>query len=204
MGNDGGSIPSMKVNLCLTNRKVRSRQGEDKRDQSRQWNHWEGKVLSFFLIKSFRATLCSLTKQPLKKPVVADRLGYFFNKEVLLRHLIDKDLPKHFEHISNMKDVVDVNVESNPKPKAEFPFVCPVSSNEYNGLNKFVLVWGCGCMVSEKAMQETKDIVKGKCIACGNPYKPGDIISLNLTQAEQEKIKKEILDKKEEKVFSNV
>ena len=148
-----------------------------------------------------RATLCTLTKQRLQKPIVACRLGFFYNKENLLKCLIEKTLPKEFNHISSLKDVVTVTVGENKKDDATFPFICPISQTEFNGLNKFILLWSCGCVVSEKAFLETRDPKKNKCQNCGAGYTKEDIISLNMTAEEQDRVKKDILKKKEEKVM---
>ena len=141
--------------------------------------------------------MCTLTKQKLKKPVVSCRLGFLYNKENLLKCLIDKTLPKEFAHIHSTKDFVDVNVKENTKKDPTFQFMCPLSQTEFNGLNKFVLLWTCGCMISEKAFQETKDIGKNKCLLCNKEYTKEDIISMNMTPEEQEKIKKDIIRKRE-------
>jgi len=141
-----------------------------------------------------------MTKQPLKKPIVACRLGFLYNKENVLKALIEKSIPKKFEHIASLKDIVDVNIDENKKQDATFPFVCPVSQTEFNGLNRFILLWSCGCAISERAFNETKNIEKNKCLVCHTPFKSSDIVSLNMTPQEQDKIKKEIIQKREEKV----
>ncbi|HRP37784.1 MAG TPA: replication termination factor 2 family protein, partial [Candidatus Dojkabacteria bacterium] len=53
---------------------------------------------------------------------------------------------------------------------------------------------------SEKAFLETKETTKNKCILCSASYTKDDIISLNMSQAEQDKIKNEILKQRAEKV----
>ncbi len=55
-------------------------------------------------------------------------------------------------------------------------------------------------MITEKAFQETKDIGKNKCLLCNKDYTKEDIISMNMTPDEQEKIKKELIQKWEEAV----
>jgi len=99
-----------------------------------------------------------------------------------------------------LKDIVDVTIRENSKSSATFQFMCPISQTEFNGLNKFILLWSCGCIISEKAFLETKEKSKNKCILCNKNYSKDDIISLNMGPLEQEKIKNEIIKIREEKV----
>lgn len=131
---------------------------------------------------------------------MACRLGYFYCKEAILKALIDKSLPKKFKYITSIKDVSDVNLAVNTKSNAAFPFVCPLSQIEFNGMNRFVLIWSCGCAYSEKLFNETKNVEKNKCMLCSKPFKRDDIVSLNMTTDQQETVKSEIIKKIEEKV----
>ncbi|CAG2054017.1 unnamed protein product, partial [Timema podura] len=66
------------------------------------------------------------------------------------------------------QDVKDLQLTNNPsfKPSAEkgdayidrqtSPYICPVIGLEMNGKFKFVFVWSCGCVVSERALKEVK------------------------------------------------
>ena len=134
---------------------------------------------------------------------MACRLGFLYNKENILKSLIDKTLPKEFRHIASLKDIVNVNIKENSKEDAMFQFICPVSQTEFNGLNKFILLWSCGCVCSEKAFIETKDAGKKKCLICNKEYSKDDIISLNMTPEEQEQIKRDLIRKIDEKVCTD-
>lgn len=57
--------------------------------------------------------------------------------------------------------------------------VCPITNQEYNGLNKFVGIWSCGHVYSQKAMKEIKN--SNKCLVCEKEFRPEDLIDLNLT-----------------------
>jgi len=180
MGNDGGSIPGRKD-------LVRERPKEIKIDQE--------------ITAKAKAKFCTLTKQKLQKPIVACRLGFLFNKEPLLKALIEKSLPKQFDHITSLKDITTVNVMDNDKKDAEFSFMCPATRVEFNGLNKFVFIWTCGCMFSEKVLQETKSSNSGTnkplCLVCNKPYHKDDVVSLNMTPEQQAVIKKSLMEQKE-------
>jgi hypothetical protein len=62
--------------------------------------------------------LCQISKEPLQAPSLNDKsniyvckLGYIYNKEELLKKLIEKQMPKEFIHIKKLKDVKDVKSE---------------------------------------------------------------------------------------------
>ena len=153
------------------------------------------------IIAKAKANYCTLTKQKLKQPVAACRLGFLYNKEPLLKALVEKSLPKQFDHLSSLKDVVTVNIMENDKKISELPFICPITRIEFNGLNKFVLIWNCGCIFSEKIIQEIKNSnpsdKKMLCAVCNKQYHKDDIISLNMTPEQQEFDRKQIVVQKE-------
>ena len=153
MGNDGGSIPK-RVDL------VKQKKKEVKKD--------------YIAINKLRSKHCAISNQKLKKPIVACRMGYLYSKEVVYGCLIKKDIPKAFRHIKKTKDVKDVTVIENQK--LEYPLICPLTREVHNGINKFVLIWKCGCMISQKAF----DACKGShvCPHCSTKFKDGDVISL--------------------------
>ncbi len=136
-------------------------------------------------------------------PIAACRLGLLYNKESILRALIENSLPKQFRHITTLKDIVEVNIEENKKENAAFPLICPISQIEFNGLNRFILLWSCGCAYSEKAFNETNNKEKSKCLVCQAPFKSSDIVSLNMSPREREKRQEELIKIKDEKVFSS-
>ena len=128
-----------------------------------------------------------MTKQRLNPPLAICRLGLIYNYEEVLNLMMEKKIPHEFNHIRTLKDVKMLkNVELNPEKNSDFPLICPISKIEYNGLNKFKAFWSCGCICSEKAIDE---LSKGKteklCIVCSTPYGPRDEISLNLNIEEQ-------------------
>ncbi|KAJ8865991.1 hypothetical protein PR048_033515 [Dryococelus australis] len=67
-----------------------------------------------------------------------------------------------------LQDVKDLKLTANPayKPAAEkgdgyvdhqtSPYICPVIGLEMNGKFKFVFIWSCGCVMSERALKEVK------------------------------------------------
>lgn len=164
MGNDGGSIPR-RDELVKTAKK-------EKRKDSVEADrvHWN---------------LCTLSKEPLQEPIVVDKLGFFMNKEALLKALLLKTMPPELNYIRSIKDVYTVHLKRNSdwkqlqqqqqqqqlmqKPGAPFmfcPFVCPVSLEPASGQDKFVAIVPCGCVVSLKSYQE---VPSESCLVCGKP-----------------------------------
>jgi hypothetical protein len=76
--------------------------------------------------------------------------GFLFNRPSLLRALAKNNLPKRLNYITTPEDLCEVNL--NPNKKNRFPFCCPLTAKVLNGLNPFVLIWSCGCLMYEKLL----------------------------------------------------
>ena len=79
--------------------------------------------------------------------------------------------------------------------------MCPVTQQEMNGYRKFVLLWSCGCLLSQRALDELGGVkeMRGKCVNCGVCYNPTDIVSMNQSKEEQEKARNAIIEAEKEK-----
>ncbi|KAL8152470.1 hypothetical protein V2J09_010230 [Rumex salicifolius] len=137
-------------------------------------------------------TNCALSFEPLKPPCVIDRLGNVFNKETLVKALLDKNLPKEFGHIKGLKDMIPVHFSLIPGLESshdaaiggcEARFQCPISGLELNGNYKFFALRSCGHVFSAKAMKEVKS---SACLVCHKEFdeKLGDKIPINGTEEE--------------------
>ena len=177
MGNDGGSIPK-RVDL------VKSKPKEYKKDYNS--------------INKSRSKHCALSNQRLKKPIVGCKLGYLYNKEYLIERLIKKDMPRAFRHIKKYKHVVDINVDENPDKDAEYPLICPLSKLEHNGINKFIFLWKCGCMMSQKIFERSSQ--DKTCPNCSKKFKIRDIIKL-WESPEEFEAKKDLMFKIDQKTL---
>lgn len=167
MGNDGGSIPGRKDLVRSKKRRIHTETEE--------------------LVKKSKSKYCSLSKEPLKKPIVGDRLGQLYNKCFLIQCLLEKKIPLEFKHLTSLKVVKDLNIEINNKGNV----TCPISCIEFSGINKFYFVWNCGCVMSGKAINEIG--IKNKCVVCGKEYlSENGLISLNMTNEEKNQILKQI------------
>lgn len=81
MGNDGGSIPKR-------SEVVKKRRNSVELDKS-------AKNLA-------KSSLCAMSKEPLRQPVVACKRGLLYNKEHLIKRLLEKNVPFEFRHIAKL------------------------------------------------------------------------------------------------------
>jgi hypothetical protein len=110
-----------------------------------------------------------------------------------------------------LKDIKDLNLTPNPAFNDDegksAPFICALIGLEMSGQFRFVALWSCGCVFSERALKELKSSV---CSMCQKPYSEEDIIILNgneedvdlmrtKMEARQARLKAEKKDKKKSK-----
>lgn len=55
---------------------------------------------------------CALTKQSLQHPIVVCRRGLLYNKEALMRSMIEKNMPYTFRHIRKLSNLVTLSHNS--------------------------------------------------------------------------------------------
>lgn len=100
-----------------------------------------------------------------------------------MKRLLEKTMPHEYRHIKKLKDFNEAKVQTKDNPDGTKNIICPVSQIEFHGFNRFVMVWTCGCVISEEAIKELK--MSDKCLSCGTDIdKKNDLISLNQTPEE--------------------
>ena len=62
-------------------------------------------------IAKAKSRLCAISKDPLREPISMCRLGLLYNKEEVIKHLIEKNMPKAFRHIKKLKDIKELKAE---------------------------------------------------------------------------------------------
>ncbi|XP_066522774.1 replication termination factor 2 [Hoplias malabaricus] len=147
---------------------------------------------------------CALSQEKLRRPIVACELGRLYNKDAVIEYLLDKSAERPnvevASHIRGIKDVKELNLTDNPEWEGErrnakgdryedmhcSMFICPVVGLEMNGKHKFCYLQTCGCVFSERALREVKTEI---CHKCGDPFRDEDIVVLNGSKEEQEKLK---------------
>jgi hypothetical protein len=166
MGCDGGSIPRR-------DELVKLKKKEEKPDPNE--------------VERIKWSSCAISKEPLKEPIVACELGSLYNKETVIRHLLDKTMDESFKHIRTLKDLIPVRFTTNPafdakeEDKPVSPFICPVTLAEVGRHQRFSLLKSCGCVLSERALRE---VPSQTCLQCGKPFETTDIMPLNPTPDE--------------------
>lgn len=181
MGCDGGSIPTRREQV-KTKKKERSTKEETN-----------------IVSKNFWLS-CSYSSQSLKDPIVCDRLGNIFNKTDILEGIVNKKLDENFKHIKGMKDLIELKLTKNPdyidkacssgsESGSRSLFICPITGLETNGRHTFSAIATCGHVLSDKALRE---VPSKQCLVCQASYEDGDVIPLNPTKEQLEKLKESL------------
>ncbi|KAK5621587.1 hypothetical protein CRENBAI_025628 [Crenichthys baileyi] len=146
---------------------------------------------------------CTLSQEKLRRPIVACELGRLYNKDAIIEYLLDKSAERPnaeaVTHIRGIKDIKELNLTDNPEWEGErrnakgdryedmhcSMFICPVVGLEMNGKHRFCYLQTCGCVFSDRALKEVKTEI---CHKCGDPFKDEDIVVLNGTKEEVQKL----------------
>lgn len=161
MGCDGGTIPRRDELVRL---KKKPEQKDKDAERQFRWKH------------------CTLTQERLQRPIVMCGLGRLYSKQNVIEHLLEKDkMPESCAHIKSLKDIKDLSLTSNPayekkQDDKSAQFICALIGLEMSGQFRFVSLWTCGCVFSERAQKE----IKGKvCSVCQTPFTEQDVVILN-------------------------
>nr|XP_020485023.1 replication termination factor 2 [Labrus bergylta] len=154
---------------------------------------------------------CALSQEKLKRPIVSCELGRLFNKDAVIEYLLDKTAERPnveaVAHIRGIKDIKELNLTDNPVWEGERRntkgdryedvhcgmFICPVVGLEMNGKHRFIYLQSCGCVFSDRAMKEVKTEI---CHKCGDPFKDEDVVVLNGTKEEVEKLTEKMAERR--------
>lgn len=127
---------------------------------------------------------CALSRAPLSEPLASDALGRIFNKESIIRYILDRDafgdVSKEIPHINSLKDVVELKIG-----KSDGKFICEVTRRDMNGQTKFVYPSTCGHVFAAEAL---KSIDAHECLICSARYEDSNIIPLNPSVKDIEKL----------------
>ncbi|KAL0208824.1 hypothetical protein P9112_011411 [Eukaryota sp. TZLM1-RC] len=145
-----------------------------------------------------RVLVCALSATELctENAICICKLGYVFNKEVVLQAMIDKDpvLREGYPHIRRLKDLRDIH----PTPSSlqpgfdnESDFMCPITKVPLTDSNKFVALFGCGCVVSKGCLSNLGSSICPKC-----QTKIVDMIPVFPDEDERSQLIEEIMAKK--------
>ncbi|KAM8758058.1 replication termination factor 2 isoform 1-T1 [Acanthopagrus schlegelii] len=154
---------------------------------------------------------CALSQEKLKRPIVSCELGRLYNKDAVIEYLLDKSAEQPnvdaVVHIRGIRDIKELNLTDNPEWEGERRnakgdryedincgmFICPVVGLEMNGKHRFCYLQTCGCVFSDRAMKEVKTEI---CHKCGDPFKIEDVVVLNGTKEEVEKLREKMEERR--------
>ncbi|XP_053675636.1 replication termination factor 2 [Anopheles nili] len=174
MGCDGGTIPRRDELVRL---KKKPEQKDKDSERQFRWKH------------------CALTQLKLQQPIVMCGLGRLYSKQNVIEALLDKEkITESCAHIKSLKDIKNLNLTANPaynesKDDKSSPYICALIGLEMSGQFRFVALWTCGCVFSERALKEVKDKVCSVVSICQTPYTEEDVIILNGTETEMEQMR---------------
>ncbi|TMW43822.1 hypothetical protein DOY81_011097 [Sarcophaga bullata] len=128
----------------------------------------------------------------------------------VIEQLLEKDkMPEAVKHIRSMKDIKQLTLTPNPafteEDKTEglldsrhAPYICKLIGLEMSGKFRFVALWSCGCVMSERALKEIKGKAPGNCPLCQKEFSIEDVIVLNACDEDLElmKVKMEMREAK--------
>lgn len=136
-------------------------------------------------------TRCHLSGEPLTPPCVVDDLGYVYNKEVIIHHLLNKTMPTALVHITGLKSLTELKLHRQEggqqksaasqvtfQPGNDTDFSCPIAGVPFNGRFKFVAIRPSGLVVSEKALKEVPAAVQE---LVGEKWADDDLVPINPT-----------------------
>lgn len=163
---------------------------------------------------AYRWRHCALTQERLQEPIVMCGLGRLYSKQSIIEQLLDREteMPDACKHIKTLRDVRDLHLTPNPTYNKDAdkteglldtrsaPYICKLIGIEMSGKFRFVALWSCGCVFSERAL---KEIGTNICSLCQTTFGDEDVVILNGTDSEMEamaeKIEKRTLRKKADK-----
>lgn len=151
---------------------------------------------------AYRWRHCALTQERLREPIVMCGLGRLYSKQSVIEQLLDTEteMPDACKHIKSLKDIRDLHLTPNPIYKDEdkteglldtrsAPYICKLIGLEMTGKFRFIALWSCGCVFSERALKEIGTKV---CSLCQTPFTDEDIVILNGSDSEMEEMAEKI------------
>lgn len=152
---------------------------------------------------AYRWRHCALSQERLEEPIVMCGLGRLYSKQSIIEQLLDKEseMPDSCKHIKSLRDVRDLNLTPNPTYNKDAdkteglldtrsaPYICKLIGLEMSGKFRFIALWTCGCVFSERAL---KEIGTNICSLCQTPFTDDDIVVLNGTDTEMEEMAEKI------------
>lgn len=179
MGCDGGTIPRR-------DELVRTAKKPEQKDKDAE--------------REFRWLHCALTQERLQEPIVMCGFGRLYSKQNIIEQLLEKEKKlESIKHIRTIKDIKTLKLTPNPAFTVEektvglldtrhAPYICRLIGLEMSGKFRFVGLWSCGCVISERALKQIKrnDSGDSTCPLCLEPFSVEDVVVLNGSEEDLE------------------
>ena len=147
--------------------------------------------------QNLRTRTCPLSGETLVEPIVACELGHLYNKESILKCLLEKQIPPEFGHVQSQKDVKEVHFTESlgtSRDKDKCKWMCPLTGLELNGIVPFVMFWSNGKVISEKGFKEMGvDALQEEF----GPFDSDDVVKLLPLESEVEKQRDQMMVRRE-------
>ena len=144
---------------------------------------------------------CNISGEPLRLPIVCDALGSLYNKEAVLKALVEKNMPQRLSYMTSLKDIkelkfdIDANktevvgAASNEVESGKFR--CPITLQEFGDpRGRVAALRSTGYVFSERALKVCRSACEEHVSACegGKECKitEEEIITLNGTDEERD------------------
>lgn len=164
MGLDGGTIPSrsdvLRRGVAFSSTAAGGESRSTRGGQVGRDFVFEERGLTAEQTSQLNWGVCPLSGDPLHPPVVCCQLGRLYNRSAIIEFLLGVGVfslrkaeleEAGFSHLRSLKCVTPVVLTENGDGKTHPRWACPVSGMLSNGQNKFVVLQGCGHVLSAKA-----------------------------------------------------
>lgn len=119
MQNDGGTIPSRREILNFNSRNKNSSNNNSNNINGNKNNEINNENYNYLILNYLNDwKYCKLSKKLLDLPILSDYKGQLYNKEEILKFLLNKDYEnlkfKEFNHIKSLKkDLIELNLNNS-------------------------------------------------------------------------------------------
>eukprot|EP00958_Prasinococcus_capsulatus_P009520 scaffold926_cov408-Prasinococcus_capsulatus_cf.AAC.49 len=147
---------------------------------------------------------CNISGEALQLPIVCDGLGSLYNKEAVLKALVEKSMPQRLSYITSLKDIVELKFDMDTSTDAKVAsggvaveagkFRCPVTLQEFGDpRGRFAALRSTGFVFSERALKVCRSACEEHVSASldtpGFHIVDEDIITLNGTEEERDALR---------------
>lgn len=161
---------------------------------------------------------CKLSNEKLQFPVVSDYLGFLYNKDKVIEHILKQkkghsnDGDDNNTNIKSLNDVIQLKIDLNSDV-----LKCKISNISVNLNNdstlklsdvQFSYIVPCGCTMNSKILKALIDVASEgdlKCPLCSKSFTSSNIIEINSQDDKvKENLKNRIIQLKDDKFYHNL